>query len=159
MNINTKLRVARAISVALFCAGTAACTTLKAPEIVSVTPANDGRVDHSVASVSFAFSAPVKLESLRVSGPRGDNSQNQILVADGEAVPMSATYNYPLKSPLTAVGRYWIDLMAWDAKSKTSYSRSFSFGLGSKDQLNAYDIEMATWVEAQPKAPEAAGEK
>lgn len=159
MNINSNLLFGRAISAALILAGTAACTTTNAPEIVSVNPANDGRVDGPIASVSFAFSAPVKLESLRVSGPRGAGSQNQILVADGETVSLSATYNYPLKSPLTAVGRYWIDFMAWDEKSKTSYSRSYSFGLGSKEQLSAYDIEMVTWDSAQSKIPAPAGEK
>ncbi len=159
MYLNTTLRVGRSIAAALILAATAACTTTNAPEIVSVTPANDGRVNSPVASVSFAFSAPVKLESLRVSGPRGAGSQNQILVADGDIVPLSPTYSYPLKSPLTAVGRYWIDFMAWDAKSKTSYARSYSFGLGSKEQLNAYDMEMATWDEAQAKISATAGEK
>lgn len=150
---------ARASVAALLLCWVSACSTVQAPTLVSVTPANDSRVDNSVTAVGFAFSGPVKLESLRVSGPRGANSQNQILVADGDIVPLSATFSYPLPVPLTQVGRYWIDFMAWDAKSKTSYSRSYSFGLGSKEQLSAYDIEMVTWDAAQSKTPAPAGEK
>ena len=152
MKIKYISALGKAVSAALIVAGTAACTTIKAPEIVSVTPANGDRVDNYVATVGFAFSAPVKLETLRVSGPRGAHSKNQILVADGDIVPLSATFSYPLKSPVSVVGRYWIDLMAWDEKSRTSYSHSYSFGVGSAESLHAYDIDMATWDEAQAKA-------
>ena len=152
MKIQHKAALAKAFLAALILAGTTACSTVKAPRIVSVTPINGGRVNNYMATVGFAFSGPVKLESLRVSGPRGNDSQNQILVADGDIVPLSATYSYPLKSPVTTVGRYWIDLMAWDEKSRTSYSHSYSFGVGSAESLDAYDIEMGQWDEAQAKA-------
>jgi hypothetical protein len=135
------------------CMAAPAVAATKAPSVVSVLPGNGDRSETPVTRVGITFSGPVKLQSLRVTGPRGDKSQEQILVGDGEAVPLAASYEYPLKAPAAEVGRYEVNMMGWDTGSKTSYSQSFAFNVGTAEQIAAYEeaIEKA----AEAKADEA----
>lgn len=115
----------------------------------SITPDNAAPVPAPVFKVSFTFSGPVELKSLSVTGPRGESSLEQVLVEYGEKVPVSSTYTVPLKIPVAAVGRYSIDLMTWEAGTKTSSSRSTSFAIGTASELEAYDEELAKFEEAE----------
>ncbi len=117
--------------------------------LTSITPANDAPVPAPVINVNVTFSGPVELKSLSVTGPRGENSLEQVLVEYGEKVPVSNTYTIPLKIPVAAVGRYSIDVMTWEARTKTSSSRSTSFAIGSPAELEAYDEELAKFEEAE----------
>ncbi|MFM5907492.1 MAG: copper resistance protein CopC [Novosphingobium sp.] len=151
------------ITAALLGAIALAQPALAAPNaatIIAASPANGDRTENPVSAIGFTFSSPVKLESLRISGPRGESSQQQVLVADGEAVPLAASYTYPLKTPVTAVGRYQVDLMAWEAKTRTSISISYAFAIGTNDQINEYDEITAKFddAERQRKEAEAASE-
>ncbi|WP_310532716.1 copper resistance protein CopC [Novosphingobium sp.] len=127
----------------------------KSATIIAVSPANGDRTESPVTAISFAFSNPVKLESLRVRGPRGENSLEQVLVADGETVPLAASYNYPLRVPVAAVGRYEVALMAWEARTKTSISISYAFAIGTNEQINEYDEITARFDDAERLKNEA----
>lgn len=146
------------LAVAVLAGSALAPSALAAPKsatIIAASPANGDRTESPVSVINFTFSNPVKLESLRISGPRGESSQQQVLVADGEMVPLSATYSYPLKTPVAAVGRYEVDLMAWEAKTKTSISISYAFSIGTNDQINEYDEITAKFNEAERLKEEA----
>lgn len=127
----------------------------QAARIIAASPANGDRTEAPVSAITFTFSNPVKLQSLQISGPRGENSLQQVLVADGETVPLAASYTYPLKIPVAAVGRYEVDLMAWEAKTKTSISISYAFMIGTNDQINEYDEITARFDEAERLKKEA----
>lgn len=115
----------------------------------SISPDNVAPVPAPVFKVSVTFSDPVELKSLSLTGPRGESSLEQVLVEYGEKVPLSNTYTIPLKIPVAAVGRYSIDMMTWEARTKTSSSRSTSFAIGSPAELEAYDEELARFEEAE----------
>ena len=117
--------------------------------LMTITPANDAPVPAPIFKVSATFSGPVELKSLSVTGPRGESSLEQVLVEYGEKVPVSNSYTIPLKIPVAAVGRYSIDMMTWEAGTKTSSSRSTSFAIGSAAELDAYDEELAKFDEAE----------
>jgi hypothetical protein len=154
----SKRMKSRFLTMLLAAASLAGCATPSRPyiatqsaEIVAASPANGDRTELPVSAIDFTFSQPVKLESLRISGPRGEDSLEQILVADGQAVPITASYKYPLKLPISAIGRYWIDLMAWEEATKTSISISYAFAIGTNEQLSAYDEVTAKYNEAEEK--------
>jgi len=115
----------------------------------SISPENVAPVPAPVSKVSVTFSDPVELKSLSVTGPRGESSLEQVLVEYGEKVPVSNAYTIPLKIPVAAIGRYSIDMMTWEARTKTSSSRSTSFAIGSPAELGAYDEELAKFEEAE----------
>ncbi len=117
--------------------------------LTSITPDNVAPVPAPVFKMSVTFSGPVELKSLSVTGPRGESSLEQVLVEYGEKGPVSNTFTIPLKIPVAAVGRYSIDLMTWEARTKTSSSRSTSFAIGSAAELEAYDEGLARFEDAE----------
>lgn len=117
--------------------------------LTAMTPANDAPLTAPVFKVTATFSGPVELKSLRVTGPRGESSLEQVLVEYGEKHPVAKTYTFPLKMPVAAVGRYSIDYMTWEARTKTSNSGSTSFAIGSAAELEEYDAALETLDEAE----------
>lgn len=117
--------------------------------LTAITPANDGSPPAPVFEVSVTFSGPVALKSFSVTGPRGESSLEQVLLAYGEKIAVSDSYTIPLKTPVAAVGRYSIDMMTWEAQTRTSSSRSTSFAIGSPAELEVYDEELARFDEAE----------
>lgn len=139
----------RLMLAAAFLAQTLPAMAGPAPaKLSSITPDNVAPVPTPVFKVSVTFSGPVELKSLSVTGPRGESGLEQMLVEYGEKVPVSNTHTIPLKIPVAAVGRYSIDMMTWEARTKTSSSRSTSFAIGSPAELEAYDEELAKFEEA-----------
>jgi|GEM_PF-6295588 len=141
--------VRRILAATLLIAAAPAMAGPPSASLTAMTPANDAPMNAPVFKVTATFSGPVELKSLSVTGPRGESSLEQVLVEYGEKHPIANAYTFPLKIPVAAVGRYSINYMTWEARTKTSNSGSTSFAIGSAAELEEYDAALEKFDEAE----------
>jgi len=158
--MNKSICAAVVVAASLGCAAAVLAPAFAAaasPNIVAVTPVNGDRSDTPITAVGLTFSGPVQLQSLSVTGPAGAQSSEQVLVGDGDKVAIAATYSYPLPTPAAGPGTYSVGYMAWAAKSRTSLSGSYTFKVGTAEEVDAADeAAAAAKAEADAKAQQDA---